>query len=148
MDGGAGDDRLTGGEGDDKLIGGDGNDTLWGSIAQQGLGDDALLGGAGNDQFLYTGGMSGTAFGRIGLDLLEDFTKSEDLIVLYRSGLTWADLDSNVNNLLEDGDTFVASNGTDTTIDLGAATGLSLPDLNVVTVAGVTGLDAGDFLFV
>ena len=80
--------------------------------------------------------------------MLQDFTKSEDLIVLSGPGLTWADLDSNGDNVLDDGDTAVASDGTDTSIDLGAATGFSLADLNVVTVAGVIGLDAGDFLFV
>jgi hypothetical protein len=51
------------------------------------------------------------------------------------------------DSVLDDGDTFVASNGTDTIIDLGAAAGASVTGLNVVTVAGVTGLAEAYFLF-
>jgi hypothetical protein len=53
--------------------------------------------------------------------------------------------------VLDDADAFVAIETEDglqsTLIDLGAATGASAPEVNVVTVAGVTGLVEADFLF-
>ena len=71
-----------------------------------------------------------------------------DVINLAATELTWSDLDSNGNDVLDDDDAFVASaGGLETSVDLGAATGASA-DLNVMIVVGVTGLAEGDFLFV
>lgn len=77
-----------------------------------------------------------------------DFRGSDgDIIDLAATELAWTDLDTNSNSVLDDGDYYVASDGSNTQIDLGAATGESVADLNVVTVAGVTGLTVVDFLF-
>ncbi|EGU43406.1 putative RTX toxin [Vibrio ichthyoenteri ATCC 700023] len=65
-----GDDVIDGGLGNDFLFGGDGDDVLIG-----GLGNDVLTGGAGNDTFLW---MNSDLDG--GLDIISDFTVSEDKI--------------------------------------------------------------------
>ena len=67
--GGGGNDTLNGPKGDDYLIGA--------------LGNDLLCGGQGRDRFVLTAGS--------GPDLITDFTKGEDLLVLDR-GLTFAQL--------------------------------------------------------
>src|SRR4028118_1901051 len=69
-------DKLCGFEGNDCLYGGKGDDYLIG-----GLGNDILNGGLGRDRFVLTAGE--------GPDLITDFTKGEDLLVLA-SGLTFA----------------------------------------------------------
>ena len=78
MFGNGGSDKLCGEEGNDTLNGGKGDDYLIG-----GLGNDILNGGIGRDRFVLTAGS--------GSDLITDFTKGEDLLVLG-SGLTFAQL--------------------------------------------------------
>ena len=78
MFGNGGSDKLCGFEGNDSLYGGKGDDYLIG-----GLGNDLLHGGMGRDRFVLTAGS--------GPDLITDFTKGEDLLVLA-SGLTFAQL--------------------------------------------------------
>jgi Ca2+-binding RTX toxin-like protein len=78
MFGNGGRDKLCGFEGNDTLYGGKGDDYLIG-----GLGNDLLSGGIGRDRFVLTAGE--------GSDLITDFTKGEDLLVLDR-GLTFAQL--------------------------------------------------------
>ncbi len=67
--GGDGNDTLYGGKDDDTLIGGIGDDWLIGD-----LGNDTLQGGVGRDYFMLTLGE--------GSDVITDFTKGEDLLVL------------------------------------------------------------------
>jgi len=78
MFGNGGSDKLCGFEGNDTLNGGKGDDYLIG-----GLGNDILSGGIGRDRFVLTAGS--------GADLITDFTKGEDLLVLA-GGLTFAQL--------------------------------------------------------
>ncbi len=78
MFGNGGSDQLCGSEGNDSLYGPKGDDYLIG-----GLGNDILSGGMGRDRFVLTAGS--------GPDLITDFTKGEDLLVLA-SGLTFAQL--------------------------------------------------------
>jgi len=78
MFGNGGSDKLCGSEGNDCLDGGKGDDYLIG-----GLGNDILNGGIGRDRFVLTAGS--------GPDLITDFTKGEDLLVLP-GGLTFAQL--------------------------------------------------------
>ena len=72
--------------GDDILIGADGNDTIIG-----GSGDDTLTGNGGRDTFIFSGDS--------GHDVITDFTKGEDRIVLSdllnSESVTW-DIDSSV----------------------------------------------------
>jgi len=78
MFGNGGRDKLCDEEGNYTLYGGKGDDYLIG-----GLGNDILSGGIGRDRFALTAGS--------GPDLITDFTKGEDLLVLDR-GLTFAQL--------------------------------------------------------
>jgi Ca2+-binding RTX toxin-like protein len=78
MFGNGGSDKLCDSEGNDTLNGGKGDDYLIG-----GLGNDFLSGGIGRDRFVLTAGEDS--------DLITDFTKGEDLLVLA-SGLNFAQL--------------------------------------------------------
>ncbi len=75
ISGGNGDDFLYGGRDNDYLDGGDGNDLISGEF-----GNDFLIGGEGRDRFVLESGG--------GADVITDFKKGEDLIVLSR-GLTF-----------------------------------------------------------
>jgi serralysin len=77
--GGAGKDRLFGNEGKDALIGNAGNDILNG-----GAGDDILTGGVGNDKFIF-GDSTPFNTASLGVDRINDFTPSEDLIGLSKA---------------------------------------------------------------
>jgi Domain of unknown function (DUF4347)/Bacterial Ig domain/RTX calcium-binding nonapeptide repeat (4 copies) len=85
--GGAGNDLMFGNGGDDQLWGDEGNDTLYG-----GKGDDTLTGGSGNNTL--SGGAGGDRFvlsAGTGNDVIADFTKGEDLLVLT-GGITFNQL--------------------------------------------------------
>jgi len=99
--GGGGSDKLFGGRGKDKLFGGGGSDKLFGGGGKDKLfggGDsDKLFGGGGSDK-LFGGGGSDKLFGgsgkdrfvldaTLGFSYVEDFSISEDLIVIknYKS---------------------------------------------------------------
>ena len=71
-------DKLCDSEGNDTLNGGKGDDYLIG-----GLGNDILSDGMGRDRFVLTAGEDA--------DLITDFTKGEDLLVLA-GGLTFGQL--------------------------------------------------------
>ena len=100
INGGGGNDTLLGGDGDDTLLGEDGNDTLLG-----GNGNDKLLGGNGNDLLAgnagkdrLTGGKGKDRFvfdinapfnkAKMGVDIITDFTRGQDKIVLDRTTFT------------------------------------------------------------
>lgn len=89
LKGNAGNDRLFGAAGDDVIAGGDGDDWLDG-----GLGHDRLTGGSGKDSFVFgaafqaasktTKGASAATIASAS-DIVTDFTKGDDTIVLSRS---------------------------------------------------------------
>lgn len=154
--------------GNDVLIAGDGaTNVMTGdatSISGAGSvngGDDVLISGTGNDQMFgdwsSSGGFSGTAVGGAdtfvfgldnGFDSIGDFHQGEDTINLQATGLSWADLDTNDNGVLDDGDTYVTVSGGSTTINLGGAIA---GDTNAfgdqIVISGVTGLVEADFDF-
>ncbi|HTO31062.1 MAG TPA: calcium-binding protein [Pararhizobium sp.] len=76
---------LKGGESDDVLQGRDGNDTLNG-----GIGDDWLTGGKGNDTFVFD------LYGRQDGDVITDFTRGQDKLVIDRSDYNIAIADKTV----------------------------------------------------
>jgi len=67
-------------------------------------------------------------------------------IELLGFGLTFADLDTNRNGVLDNPDLNVSISGADTTIDLSSRFGNAL-GTDTITVASVTGLDSNDVLF-
>ena len=86
-------------------------------------------------------------FGR-GKDLID--LSALDLYLLRGKGLKHAKtgfdaLDSNRNDVLDDGDKYVRVADGNTVIDLGAAQ-LGANDVDLVTVMGVIGLSESDFL--
>ncbi len=94
MDGGTGDDSMLGGDADDLMVGGAGNDTLIGNLGNDlinggegqdslrgGWGDDTLEGGAGNDTLEGVYGADTFVFSG-GQDVINDFSKTEDIILL------------------------------------------------------------------
>lgn len=146
LGGSDGADQLRGEDGEDGLSGGNQNDTLFGGAGADRLdgagGDDTLTGDAGADRFLIQGNPRGTdAFGN---DLIRDFASGEDVIVLQSvdaaSGGTirsFAALDTDRSGVLDTGDTGVSAVGDALRLDFAGG------DL---TIDGVTGLVAGDFV--
>jgi serralysin len=94
----AGNDVIFGNEGKDALIGNAGNDVLNG-----GAGDDILTGGAGNDKFIF-GDTTPFNTAALGIDRINDFTHSEDLIGLSKATFTnlGADLPSAFGTVADD----------------------------------------------
>lgn len=87
LDGGSGADTIFAGKGDDSVSGGDGADLLYSGggrdVVSGGAGSDTLWGGAGDDSF--NGGTGADVFAFVsgnGHDIVEDFTRGEDLLDL------------------------------------------------------------------
>jgi Ca2+-binding RTX toxin-like protein len=160
--GGAGNDRLSGLDGQDRLEGGDGDDLLSGGPDR-----DVLVGGGGRDTFVYLnadqGIGSGTTAGDFGRDLVADFRRGEDDLFFVADNASdsdpeapdlrgFADLDSNRNGRLDDGDRHVE---VETVSFGGQAKASTVVDVTgfltwasseqSLTVFGVTGLTATDF---
>lgn len=161
--GGAGRDTIEGDEGNDFLSGGGDDDELQGE-----LGSDVLNGGAGRDRFVYLSA-DGFQTNRYenGIDLIEDFTRGKDEILYVvsnpggsrlsafeapDSGLV--DLDSNGNDVLDDGDLYVEIEAVthggvtrrSTVIDTADFAEFDTGE-HTLTVFGVTGLTTDDFAF-
>jgi Ca2+-binding RTX toxin-like protein len=156
--GGNGNDRLAGVDGDDRLFGDAGGDRLSG-----GRGRDVLTGGGGADRFAYNNvdtGDYGTTddFGR---DLITDFVRGTDEIAFSAGGDEFsgpelegfADLDSDGNGVLDGRDERVDVRQVSFGGATKASTVIDVTDLNYagsgehsLTVFGVTGLRAGDFV--
>ena len=117
--GNGGRDKLCGCQSNDTLNGGKGDDYLIG-----GLGNDILSGGMGRDRFVLTAGED--------FDLIADFTKGEDLLVLDRA-LTFAQLsitqnaDSAFIRIGQNGQLLAALNGVPAS---------AIDDLNDFTIFG------------
>ncbi|WP_051328941.1 calcium-binding protein [Geminicoccus roseus] len=178
LHGGGGRDQLQGGEGNDQIFGADGRDTLAGQVGDDDLsgggGDDFLSGGAGNDRLSGGGGRDVFSFNvtpgaeydfqesEIGQDIAADFVRGQDIIHMARtidtesgpftSWKTFADLDTNGNGVLDEGDAFIAIRDVtldgvtqaSTVIDMAGVWELGERGSQTVTVFGVTDLGAGD----
>ncbi len=130
--GGAGNDRLYGGsstdllrgqDGNDRLNGGSGNDYLYGQggndLLYGGTGNDRLSGGEGDDVFVFRANQ--------GNDTILDFDRTDDVIRLIGTGMSFGDLD-------------ITYSGGDAVVTLGTGS---------ITLEGISGgLDATDFVFV
>ena len=106
---------------------------------------------------MQTGAIERFGFGQ---DVVEDFQRGEDQIVISEFipallndvPLTFAQLDSNGNGVLDDGDEAVEIRSAtldgvaqiSTIIDAEAAIGLSVPGSHTLTIYGVTGLTVED----
>ena len=104
--------------------------------------DNVLEGGGGDDIFDFKAASAG------GQDTISDFTQGEDQVRFDGFGSTldsFADLDTNGNNVLDDGDANVSIVSSNTVIDLGGASSGAVS--GDVTVVGVTDLVSSDFLF-
>ncbi len=84
---------------------------------------------------------------RDGNDIIEDFARGEDVIrLLPFTGLRFADLDTNGDGTLDDGDAPVSVIDGTTVIDLAPFSPAPAVPPYTLTVAGVTGLTAADFV--
>ena len=119
LDGGADNDRLEGGEGDDKLYGQAGNDTLLGGngndllvggdgddVLRGGLGDNNLTGGSGSDIFVLAKGE--------GKAIITDLTLGQGDKLGLTSGITFADLMFQGNEIRFGSETLAILNGINT----------------------------------
>lgn len=140
--GGSGDDKISGGAGNDLLIGGSGNDTLSGGTGNDiligGFGNDVLFGGRGMDTFLHSVGD--------GQDTIADFQNGDRLVLdsytIDHRDLTFADVDTNHDGMLDKGDSAVSfTQGGDLVLTL-THFGASSPDS--VTLNGVAYLHGSD----
>ena len=105
-----GNDIIFGGGGNDQIIGGGGDDILNG-----GSGADKLTGGSGQDAFVIETGT--------GYDLISDFTTGDDILDISDFGLTFADLDTTSDNVIDGSDQFCTMDENTLIIDLGEASG-------------------------
>jgi Ca2+-binding RTX toxin-like protein len=120
------------------LVGNGGNDTLNG-----GGGNDTLNGGFGRDVFLYSGAAT-TA--NLGTDLIQDFTRGEDLIDLsgitgITGGFTFIGTSAFTADAANQIRLNIAGNTTTIQIDTNNAAGAEMS----ITLQGVLALDATDF---
>ena len=117
INGGTGDDHIVGGRGDDTLNGGDDNDTIKGydgnDIINGGLGQDILNGGIGNDSFIFNS-LEDSAINFS--DVIEDFTKGEDIINL--SGISELTSFDSLEITIENGHTIIKDRNSDFAIDI------------------------------
>lgn len=122
--GGAGNDELRAGKGLDYINGGAGNDTLY-----AGLGTDTMIGGSGSDVFVVRG-YDARYPGANLFPRIEDFEDGLDRIAIQ--GVSDADIA-----------TILASQ---TAIDGGVTLTVDGPKPAIITVIGVSALDAGDVI--
>jgi Ca2+-binding RTX toxin-like protein len=146
--GGGLDDSFYGNGGNDAFFGGAGNDSLWGDS-----GNDTLNGGEGQDSFNFANVAS---FSELGIDLLQDFSGSDDLIGLGSalfSNLT--DLAAEFASVVQDGEASVSDallvygeeSGNLFYNENGAAEGFGGGG-QFVTLVGTPGLTAADLVLI
>jgi Ca2+-binding RTX toxin-like protein len=161
LNGGRGPDKLDGGPGDDRLLGGPGDDRLEG-----GAGNDILEGGPGSDHFVYDRFSWSVGVRNpddrpqprpddetIGRDRIVDFMKGDDKIVLINFDFILEESVEGGSQTLFSGlfdfsdlDIRPSADGRSSVIDLSEAF-QNAPGTDLITVIGVTNLDASDFLF-
>jgi Ca2+-binding RTX toxin-like protein len=161
-----GNDTVRGDGGNDDLFGQDGNDRLFGALGDDdlfgGRGDDALSGGEGRDRLFGQEGDDvldagvdavGDVFNFIvgentalGDDIARNYNDLHDFINVGDL-LTFADLDTNRDRVVDDADRFVREVGGDLVLDLGRAAGVSPRGAETLTVEDVAELDRIDFRF-
>ena len=121
--GGNGNDEIRGGKGHDFLNGGAGNDTIY-----SGLGRDTLVGSTGSDVFVLRG--YDPAFPSAVLQpTINDFTRGQDVLAVEGVGIAAILAALSGQQILGGGTVFT----------VGGAT---------ITLIGVSGIDASDFLFI
>lgn len=140
--GGAGIDNITGDDGRDTLNGGAGNDRVNGGdgndIINGGDGIDWLIGGSGRDTFVFGSGSGG--------DTIADFNRRQDFIDLTALGLTFADLDTSGNGVLDNNDAYISVSRSQTVIDLGGLLG-GAEGVDTLTILGNDRPTEGSFIF-
>lgn len=145
LQGGAGSDLLTGGIQADRIEGGDGDDVLVGDFSNVFLGgSDELVGGAGNDSL--TGGIGADDFifaPGDGNDIIAEFDLSN---VNYPA--TGADFTQGADQIVLDGFSSVNAGNVETLISEGGGNSVFSAEGTTITIYGVTGLTADDFVFV
>jgi Ca2+-binding RTX toxin-like protein len=104
-----GDNKLIGDNGDDNLRGGLGNDVFLGEMGSDTLsggdGDDLLIGGIDNDRLRGGIGVDYFSFSEVdnfsslGVDMITDFTKGDDKIVLSQSVFNFLSNSLSINDL-------------------------------------------------
>ena len=136
LDGTTGNDAISGLAGDDMLAGDAGLDELNG-----GSGNDTLTGGADADIFVFNDSQVLTLIDQT--DEITDFTTGSDVIRLGGFGVTFDDLDTNGDDLLDGNDASVTVDGSGLTFDLTASSGSTLS----IQLSGVASLAIDDFFF-
>ncbi|MEM7524299.1 MAG: calcium-binding protein [Pseudomonadota bacterium] len=127
--GGGGEDKVRGQAGDDKVVGQGGDDALFGAagddILRGGAGDDRIFGGAGDDDLRGGGGDDRFVFNAVsGEDVVGDFQQGSDELRIL-----------------------TATDFADLTIDVVGGDSVITFEEAEITIVGVTGLTAGDFIF-
>jgi hypothetical protein len=166
IEGGSGNDNLEGSVGNDVMLGGTGNDVIYG---QDGF--DTLTGNVGNDIFAYDFNEGdGLTWLRVheANDVIADFVRGQDKLSvnahfafqdpeggIFRSHkLTFADLDTNRNSVLDSGDdavdvvnrTLNGSTKLSTVIDVAKVPELTavFDVFGTITLFGTTGMKSTD----
>ncbi len=169
LNGSVGDDFLDGGDDDDLLNGGDGSDILTGGsgydILNGGLGNDSLIAGGGSDRISFTfSEMNQEAeFESFGNDTIDSFLRGSNIIDLSDVPLgvfvddqlrtNFDALDTNDNDILDDGDFNVSVSSSGITINVLGAVDPSQGEFlggseATIFVKDVMELDGNDFDFV
>jgi Ca2+-binding RTX toxin-like protein len=155
LDGLGGNDRIEANRGDDRVEGGRGNDYLAGGAGRDFIrgedGLDWLLGGAdddvldpGVDVYRDIVSFKVTPTFQNGADLVHNFDPGEDVIDLGQRAVSFDELDVSGDGIIDGSDDGCWNWSGDLTMDIGAIAGYG--DQNI-TIAGVTQLDEGDFIF-
>jgi len=136
LNGTTGNDAISGLAGGDVLAGDAGLDELNG-----GSGNDILTGGADADIFVFNDSQVLTSIDQT--DEITDFSAGSDVIQLVGFGVTFDDLDTNGDDLLDGNDASVTVDGSGLTFDLTASSGSTLS----IELSGVASLAIDDFCF-
>ena len=143
------DDIINGSEEDDILIGALGNDTIYGNggndVLKGAYDDDILVGGEGFDTLIGGKGNDTFVFESLGFqqDTIVDFQSGEDVVEMSGFGITFDDLDTNGDGILD---------GTDANISTSAFFGGSLTIMLdsfyvMLTFQNVQSLSESDMVF-
>ena len=154
-----GNDTITGGANGSNTMIGDANsfgNSLLGSVTG---GDDTLISGTNaNDTMTgdfgadpdFAGAVGGAdtfVFGpNNGMDTITDFEPGKDEINLFDTRMSLVAINSNGDFVIDENDDHVSLDGDNLVIDLGEAADGN-PNINTLTIVGITSLAVGDFDF-